>query len=126
MFLLIFRYEILLISFSILFAEGFPSQWEKKGVARKILTEVWKYVAMFIVLVYLCNLRSHLIKGVIEAPPNSEDELASTKYKYPVMVIEPFKVLPNMIKLKKQNRLMLKTCKRYFSLSVTDFTESPT
>lgn len=29
-----------------------------KGVARRILTEVWKWGALFVVLVYLCNLRS--------------------------------------------------------------------
>ena len=112
------RYEVPIMSFSILFAESFPSQWEEKGVARKILTEIWKFVAMFIVLVYLCNLRSHLIKGIVQAPPKNENELASTKYNYPVMVIDPMKILPNMIKLKKQNRLRIKNCKRPLHLLI--------
>ena len=37
---------------------------------------------MFIVLIYLCNLRSHLIKEDLEPSPNSIDELAGTKYSH--------------------------------------------
>ena len=101
---LYFRYEIPIICFSILFAEGFPSSWEGRGAARRLLNEVWKWGAMIIVLVYRCNLRSHLIKGSTIKPPRSIEELGSTRYTYKVLIFFPFKYQPEMIPMQRQNR----------------------
>ena len=69
------RHHIPIISFSILFAEGFPARWEENGKARIVLTQFWNFATMFIVLIYLCNLRSHLIRGIKEKPIQSYQEL---------------------------------------------------
>ena len=41
---------------------------------------------MFIVLIYLCNFRSHMIKKVKVPPPNSWEDLALPRYSYKVLV----------------------------------------
>ena len=52
-----------LIQFWEPFAFAFPANKQSgnpglvKGAARRLLTELWKWVAMFIILMYLCNLR---------------------------------------------------------------------
>ena len=76
------RHHILVIPFSILFAETFPSWWEAEGKARTVLNEFWKFGAMFIVLIYLCNLRSHLIKGIKERPIQSFQELLKSDFAF--------------------------------------------
>lgn len=51
-----------------------------------MFNEIWKFGAMFIIIFYLCNLRSHLIKKLRVAPPNSIEDLALPSYKYKVMI----------------------------------------
>ena len=110
--LLYSRYEVPIISFAIMFAEEFPSSWEKRGTARRLLNEFWKWGAMFIVLIYLCNLRSHLIKGITQKPPQSLWELGSTKYTYKVLVFRYFDYQPEMKPIVEQNRHVIKPGKR--------------
>ena len=82
---LLFRYEVPLFCFSIFYAEAFPTKWEGTGAGRRVFNEFWKFGAMFIVFVYLCNLRSHLIKTVKMPAPNSLEELASPRYPYKLL-----------------------------------------
>ena len=71
-----YRYESCLVIYSTLFAEGLLSQWSgSHGYARKFFIMIWELGAMFIVFIYLCNFRSHLIKGVLEKPIKNFDQL---------------------------------------------------
>ena len=72
----------MLYVFSILFAEAFPSKWQDKGKSRILLSVVWSIVSMLVVFIYLCNLRSHLIKKMDEVPPESLDDFILPKYSY--------------------------------------------
>ena len=95
--------------FSTIFAEAFPASWEGNGWAQRVLNEVWKFGAMFIVFIYLCNLRSHLIKTIKVPPPNTVEELALPKYNYKVL-LSPDLTVPGMpdfiFSLERQGRLV--------------------
>ena len=99
-----------MIVYSILFAEAFPAKWEVKGAGRRVFNEFWKFGAMFIVLFYLCNLRSHLIKTIKIPPPNSIEELALPRYTYKLLT-SPFVLMPGMPaylqSINKQGRFVL-------------------
>ena len=111
----VFRYEIPVVFYSILFAEAFPIKWEEKGAGRRVLNDFWKFGAMFIVLVYLCNLRSHLIKAIKVAPPNSLEDLALPKYTYKLLGLYWYKNPNNFLpieSMKKQNRIIISNGKK--------------
>ena len=95
--------------YSTLFAEAFPAGWESKGWARRVLNEFWKFGAMFIVLIYLCNLRSHLIKTTKVPLPNSVEEMALPKYSYKLL-LPPYMTEPGMpdyiFSMERQGRLV--------------------
>ena len=69
------------MTYSILFAETFPKKWNKEGVARMVLTFAWHITAMFVILIYLCNLRVHLIKRDEESVPRNIKEFMETNLK---------------------------------------------
>ena len=74
------------------------------------MNEVWKWGAMFIILLYLCNLRSHLIKGIMMKSPESIEELATTRYSFKVLIFFAFnEYQPEMIPIKNQNRQVVES-----------------
>ena len=100
----IFRYEIIILTFSILFAETFPSSW--KGKSRIFLSTVWITASMFLVFIYLCNLRSHLMMGIQETAPNSLEELVQTKYSHKLHFVPQALYLPSFKQLAAQGRFV--------------------
>ena len=99
-----FRYETILVVFSIVFAEAYPTKWQGKGKSRLLLSAIWSMVSMFIVFIYLCNLRSHLIKELEEVPPKSFKEFVLTKYSYRLHIWRQFEASPHGSSLIKQGR----------------------
>lgn len=89
------RYEVVIISYSIIFAEAFPTKWELKGAGRRVFNEFWKFGAMFIVLIYLCNLRSHLIRTIKVPPAKSFKDLSLPQYTYKVL-LPSYMIVPGM------------------------------
>ena len=51
--------------------------------------------------------RSHLIKGLKESMPRIEEELTDPNYSYKVQVFYGYHKMANMIKVKKQGRLVV-------------------
>ena len=92
--------------YSTLFAEAFPARWDKKGIARRLIGVVWKFGAMFLVLSYLCNLRSHLIKPITVKPPESIKELVSSKYSYKILILPAFANFPALQTMDNPGRLV--------------------
>ena len=54
------------------------------------------------------SFRAHLIKGLRESVPNTEEELIDPKYSYKVLIFQDYLFLPNMQKFKSQDRLVVK------------------
>ena len=92
--------------FSILFAEVFPFKWEKKGKSRILLSTTWILASMFMVFIYLCNLRSHLVRAFEETPPYSTEELALPKHYYKLHFFPPTTAEPFVQSLVKQGRFV--------------------
>lgn len=98
----VFRYEIVLLTFSILFAEAFPSGW--KGKSRIFLSTIWITGSMFIIFIYLCNLRSHLIRGIQEIPPGSIEEFIQDKFSQKLHYFPRLRAAPDFKQLAMQGR----------------------
>ena len=101
------RYEVAIFLYSVLFAEALPAKWEERGAARRVFNEAWKWGAMFIVLIYLCNLRSHLIKKIPVKPPDSIEELVSSNYDYKILIFPGFDNHPTLRGMENKKRLVM-------------------
>ena len=75
-------------------------------MARRVLVEFWKWTAMFIVLIYLCNLRSHLIKGIPIKPPLSMEELTSDRFNYKILIFPSMKFVAEFQRENVKKRLV--------------------
>ena len=62
---------------------------------------------MFIVLAYLCNLRSYLIKKNTAKPPNTLEELASSVYDYKILMFPGFDAHPAFQSMANKERLVV-------------------
>ena len=102
----ILRYETIFSVFSILFAESYPFKWQEKGQSRIMLSVVWSMVSMFVAFIYLCNLRSHLIKKMEEVPPKSIEDFILPQYSYKLHVWYQFQSLDFVKILTSQGRFV--------------------
>ena len=50
-------YDVSFITFGVFFAEGVPETWKSEGKARMIVTYIYHLAVMFVISIFLCNLR---------------------------------------------------------------------
>ena len=108
--LVIYRLNISLCTYRILFAEAFPPGWEDSGRARILLSQFWKFAVMLVIAVYLCNLRSHLIRGLKTDAPDSFHTLAASEFSYKLHGWYGMDVSPAGKMLVQQGRFVRISC----------------
>ena len=80
-----------------------------KGQFNDDFVLAFSFILMQMTPKMLSSWRAHLIKGLKEPMPNTEEELIDPKYSYKVLIYYGYHVMPNMRKFKKsQDRMVLK------------------